>query len=137
MIVRQALSFALVGLFVNAALYAGYLVLTNASVGPLTAMTTTYASGVVLGFILNRRFTFGFDGDGNSAFVRYIGAYLLGYLINFAGLWLLAGRWGIPHEIVQFGMVFGVAALLFLLQKYWVFPDRATYDSSPLASSGP
>ena len=137
MIARQLLSFALIGLLLNAALYAAYILLTHTVLGSLTAMTVTYCSGVIMGFVLNRRVTFGFDGDRNSAFVRYIGAYLLGYLINFGGLWLLAGRWGVPHEIVQGGMVFGVAALLFLLQKYWIFADRATSNSSPLASSGP
>ncbi len=136
MIARQIASFALMGLLLNSALYAAYILLTHTVLGSLTAMTVTYCSGVIAGFVLNRRFTFGFDGDRSPAFVRYIGAYLLGYLFNFGGLWLLAGRWGIPHEIVQFGMVFGVAALLFLLQKYWVFPDRATYDSSPLARLG-
>ena len=46
---------------------------------------------------------------------------MFGYLVNFAGLWLLADRCGIPHEIVQGWMILGLAVLLFFLQKYWVF----------------
>jgi putative flippase GtrA len=137
MIGRQLISFAFVGFLLNSALYGAYILLTHTMLGSLAAMTVTYCSGVIMSFVLNRRFTFVFNGDGNSAFVRFLGAYLLGYLANFGGLWLLAHRCGIPHELVQLGMVFGVAALLFLLQKYWVFAARSSCDSPPLASSGP
>jgi putative flippase GtrA len=137
MITRQLISFAFVGLLLNSVLYAAYILLTHTMLGSLAAMTVTYCSGVTMGYVLNRRFTFRFNGNGNSAFVPYVGAYLLGYLINFMGLWLLADLWRIPHEIVQFGMVFGIAAMLFLVQKYWVFADRSSCDPSPFASSGP
>jgi putative flippase GtrA len=93
-------------------------------------MTVTYCSGVVIGFLLNRRFTFGFEGERAEAFLRYVGAYVLGYVVNLAALWLLADRCRIPHEIVQGWMILGVAVLMFLLQKYWVFRIRAS-DSSP------
>jgi putative flippase GtrA len=103
MIARQAASFVLIGLAVNAALYAAYLLLTHTLLGSFAAMTVTYCSGVVMGFLLNRRFTFGFEGRKTAALIRYVGAYLFGYLVNFAGLWLLADRGGIPHEVVQGG----------------------------------
>ena len=121
MIARQAASFVVIGLAVNAALYAAYLFLTHTLLGSFAAMTVTYCSGVVMGFLLNRRFTFGFEGERSAAFARYICAYVFGYLVNFAGLWLLADRCGIPHEIVQGWMILGLAVLLFFLQKYWVF----------------
>jgi putative flippase GtrA len=137
MIVRQAASFVFIGVAINAALYAAYLLLTHTLLVAFAAMTVTYCSGVVIGFALNRRFTFRFSGDKGFAFLRYVGAYLVGYLVNLAGLWLLADRCGIPHEIVQGGMIFAIAALLFLLQKYWVFPDRAPYSASPIARPSP
>ncbi len=130
MIARQAASFVLVGLAVNASLYAAYLLLTHTLLDSFAAMTVTYCSGVVMGFLLNRRFTFGFEGERAAAFLRYVGAYLLGYVVNLAGLWLLADRCRIPHEIVQGWMILGIAVLIFLFQKYWVFRIRAS-DSSP------
>ena len=72
MIARQALSFAVIGLSVNFGLYAAYLVLTHTLLGSFAAMTVTYCSGVVMGFALNRRYTFGFGGDGGAAFLRYL-----------------------------------------------------------------
>jgi putative flippase GtrA len=134
MTARQAASFVLIGLAVNGALYGAYLLLTHTVLGTFPAMTVTYASGVVMGFLLNRRFTFGFDGENSAAFVRYVGAYLFGYLVNLAGLWFLADRCGIPHEVIQGMMIFGLAALLFLLQKYWVFKNRTSSRPARLMS---
>lgn len=133
MIARQAASFVLVGLSINASLYAAYLLLTHTLLDSSAAMTVTYCSGVVVGFLLNRRFTFGFEGERAAAFLRYVGAYLLGYVFNLAGLWLLADRCRIPHEIVQGWMILAVAVLMFLLQKYWVFRIRASESSPRLA----
>jgi putative flippase GtrA len=130
MIARQAASFVLVGLAVNASLYAAYLLLTHTLVDSFAAMTATYCSGVVMGFLLNRRFTFGFEGERAAAFLRYVGAYVFGYLVNFAGLWFLVDRCRIPHEVVQGLIILGVSVLLFFLQKHWVFRIRAS-DSSP------
>lgn len=128
MIVRQAASFVFVGLTVNFALYAAYLILTRTLMGAFAAMTMTYCSGVVVSFVLNRSFTFRFDGEKGFTFLRYVSAYLFGYLLNFAGLWLLADRCRIPHEFVQIGMIFVIAVMLFFLQKYWVFQDRAYHS---------
>ena len=136
MIARQALSFALIGVLLNAALYVAYLVLTHTVFDDFVAMTVTYCSGVVMGFMLNRRFTFAFGGEGSAAFVRYVCAYVLGYFINFFGLWLLARNLGIPHEIVQGWMILGIAVLLFLLQKYWVFKNQLRNGPAPYISSG-
>ena len=133
---RQFIYFAVIGLLLNLALYAAYILLTDMVLGCLTAMTVTYCSGVIMGFLLNRRFTFGFDGDRNSAFARYIVAYLLGYLINFAGLWLFSVHWSIPHEVVQGCIFFVLAVLLFFLQKYWVFKKQSQSHSARLISPG-
>jgi putative flippase GtrA len=132
MIARQAASFVFVGIAVNASLYAAYLLLTHTLLNSFAAMTVTYCSGVVMGFLLNRRLTFGFEGESAAAFLRYVGAYLLGYVVNLAGLWLLADRCRIPHEIVQW-MILSIAVLIFLLQKYWVFKIRASDNSPRLA----
>ena len=56
-------------------------------------MTITYCAGVLIGFTLNRRITFHFDGDNRSALLRYIGAYAIGYEINFVGLWLFVDHY--------------------------------------------
>jgi putative flippase GtrA len=128
---KQFFYFAVIGISLNAALYGAYLLLTHNLTGSRAAMTITYFTGVMIGFGLNRRITFRFAGDNGSAFLRYIAAYAVGYAINFIGLWLLVDLFGIAHEIVQGVMIVGVSILLFILQKYWVFPTSARTYGAP------
>ena len=134
MITRQFATFAVIGVSLNAASYAAYLLLTHTVLGHLEAMTVSYCLGVVAGFALNRRFTFGFEGDKSVAFARYVAAYLIGYFLDLAALWLLADRLGVPHELAQGGLVLSIAVLLFILQRYWVFstPSGKAYGAPAL-----
>lgn len=119
--VRQVLRFGLVGLATNAVGFAIYLGLTQLGVPPMLAMSVVYGAGVLQGFWANRRWTFRFQGAGWPALARYCAAYAIGYLINLGSLYVLVERLGHPHAFVQAAMVFVVAALLFVLQRYWVF----------------
>jgi putative flippase GtrA len=131
----QLFSFAVIGISVNAALYAVYLLLTYAVMGSRSAMTITYCAGVLISFTLNRRITFRFRGNNSSTLLRYVGAYVLGYAINLAGLWLLVDHFGIAHEIAQGEIMAVLVVVLFLLLRYWVFPARASpYPARSLRS---
>lgn len=122
---QQFIRYGVIGLSLNAAGYAAYLLLTHTVMGSRAAMTLVYFSFVLIGFVLNRRITFRFDGDNGSALMRFFGAYAIGYVINFAGLWLLVDHYGIGHEIAQLEIGLVLVVVLFLLLRYWVFPDRA------------
>jgi putative flippase GtrA len=122
---RQLATFALVGLTLNAALYAAYLALTAAGMAPQAAMTLTYLAGVLIGFLLNRRIVFRFEGDGGAALLRYVIAYAGGYVVDYAALDVFVDRLGFPHPLVQGAMILILAAALFLLQKFWIFARRA------------
>jgi putative flippase GtrA len=52
---------------------------------------------------------------------RYIAAYAIGYIINYLALWSLVDIGGFPHQYVQGVMIFLLAGMLFIMQKYWVF----------------
>ncbi|MGQ9686807.1 MAG: GtrA family protein [Thiobacillaceae bacterium] len=124
----QFLRYAMVGLGSNVALYLFYLGLTGTGIGHKTAMTLLYAVGVAQTFYFNRTWSFGHDGRVATSFVRYASAYAFGYVFNLVMLVLLVDRWGWPHQWVQGAMIFVLAGLLFLLQRYWVFapPAKAT-----------
>jgi putative flippase GtrA len=128
MIGWQFLRFAAIGVVLNASLYGVYLLLTRSLLGSLGAMTVVYAAGVLLGFLLNRRITFRHHGAARVALLRYVVCYVVGYFIDLSLLWLLARRLGMPHEIVQGGITIGLAVLLFVLQKYWVFAPLRQVD---------
>jgi len=122
MIRQQFIRYAVIGLGLNATLYGAYLLLTHTLMGSRAAMTVTYCSGVLIGFLLNRKITFCYDGGNYGALLRYAATYGIGYAINFAALWLLVDCAGFAHEIVQGSVTLTLPIVLFTLQKYWVFP---------------
>jgi putative flippase GtrA len=130
MIGRQFLRYVVIGLLLNAAFYAAYLLLTWRGAPPRWAMTATYCGGVCVGFALNRRITFQHDGPRLPLFLRYAAAYALGYVVNLVAILVLEDRAGLAHQWVQAAMVFALAIMLFLLQKFWVFAPRPT-DGRP------
>ncbi|MFT3847201.1 MAG: GtrA family protein [Propionivibrio sp.] len=131
----QLFRYGLVGLVSNGALYAAYLILTAAGLGAKLTMTLLYVAGVVQTFLFNKRWTFGHDGSHRAAFVRYCISYALGYLLNLLVLYVLVDRLGFRHQIVQGAMIVGLAIMLFLLQKYWVFRANASLSTSGTAQS--
>ena len=120
--VGQFIRYVTVGLVSNGVLFAGYLLLTTAGMGPKLAMSLLYALGVIQTFFFNKRWSFRHGGTHGPAFVRYCASYALGYGVNLAALWVLVDRIGYPHQIVQGIMILALAMMLFLLQKFWVFP---------------
>lgn len=131
----QLVRYGMVGLFSNAVGYVLYLLITGVGVEHKLTMTLLYLVGVLQTFFFNRRWTFRHDGTHGPAFVRYCLAYGLGYVLNLAALMILVDVLGYPHQIVQGVMVLVLAALLFVLQKYWVFGGAATRRAEPLSGS--
>ncbi len=126
----QFVRYAFIGLLSNAILYIAYLVLTVLGVEVKLAMTVLYAVGVAQTFVFNKRWTFRHDGSHRSAFVRYCISYALGYALNLLCLYVLVDCLHYPHQIVQGMVIFGLAAILFLLQKFWVFRTNSSLSIS-------
>lgn len=120
--VRQFVRYAIVGIVSNVLLYLVYLLLTSLGMGHKTAMSLVYLVGVLQTFYFNRSWSFGHEGQASSALIRYIAAFSVGYVFNLFALLLLVDNWGWPHQLVQGMMILVVAFMLFLAQKYWVFP---------------
>ena len=121
---KQFVRYSLVGLGSNLVLYLAYLLLTYIGMGPKSAMTLLYALGVAQTFLFNRKWSFGHEGGLHSAFTRHVASYAFGYILNLAVLWIAVDQMGLPHQIVQGVMILTLAVMLFLLQKFWVFPEH-------------
>jgi len=117
----QFVRYATVGLATNALAYLGYLALTKLGLGPKLAMSLMYLLGTLQAFLLNKRWSFAFEGNTTRALRRYVSAYAAGYALNWLGLMLLVEHYGLPHAAVQALMIVLVALLLFTAQRYWVF----------------
>jgi len=122
---RQLVRFAAVGIVSNGALFLLYLVLTSAGLSPTLAMSLAYVAGVAQTFALNRTWTFSHSGSraGNCAapLARYAATYGIGYVVNLCLLRLFVDELAWPHRWVQGAAIVFVAALVFALQKHWVF----------------
>jgi putative flippase GtrA len=117
----QLIRYGVVGLASNLIGYCLYLALTFWGIGPKTAMSILYGVGVAQTFVFNKRWTFKNKADKAPTLLRYCIAYGLGYLMNIVALLLLVDYLGWPHQGVQGAMILSLAAMLFLLQKFWVF----------------
>lgn len=121
---KQITRYAMVGLVSNAIVYVLYLLVTWLGTGHKTAMTCLYVIGVLQTFVFNRSWSFRYDGASMPALVRYAIAYALGYVVNLLALLVLVDHVGLPHQLVQGVMILVVAAMLFIAQRYWVFPSQ-------------
>lgn len=127
-VTKQFIRYAVVGVASNTAIYLLYLLVTWLGIGPKIAMTSLYIVGVLQTFVLNRKWSFGFSGRTTPALARYATAYVLGYVVNLIALVLLVDQLGLPHQLVQGVMILMVALMLFLAQRYWVFPTAPKSD---------
>lgn len=117
----QLIRYGIVGLLSNTVGYLLYLAITAAGMEHKLAMTLLYVVGVAQTFAFNKRWSFRHDGASRTAFVRYCSAYLIGYLINLLALFVFVDLLHYSHQIVQGILIFAMAFLLFIIQKYWVF----------------
>jgi putative flippase GtrA len=125
----QFVRYATIGVLSNALLYGGYLLLTMRGIGHKTAMSLVYLGGILITFSFNRHWTFSYEGRTDGALFRYFSTYVTGYVFNFSALWVLTDFGGFPHQAVQAVLILLTAALIFLLQKVWVFPAPAASSS--------
>lgn len=124
---RQLISYGMVGVINNAAIYFAYLLITYLGVEPKKSMTLVYIIGASIGFIGNRKWTFTHHGDVTGAALRYALAHLFGYLLNLLILAIFVDGMGYTHQWVQAAAVIIVAAFLFVVFKYFVFYERIVF----------
>ena len=120
----QLSRYAIVGLASNAFGYLLYILLTTMGMGHKTVMSLLYGVGVLQTFFFNKRWSFRHQGSTTPALRRYIIAYGMGYAVNIFALWYFVDKLRFPHQWVQGAMVFVVAGVIFLMQRYWVFPHN-------------
>ena len=117
----QLTRFGFLGVAINLALYALYIVLTELTVAPVAAATICFVVGIPISLGIHRRFTFRAGAVAATRRVLFASGYLLGYLVQISGLYLLYRIAGLPHQAAQMIAMVAVALLLFMFQKFLVF----------------
>lgn len=129
----QAARFGVVGVVSNAVGFCLYLIFTWFGVGHKLAMSILFCLGTAQTFVFNKQWSFQYRHRDRTVMLRYLATYCLGYLINLAALFVLVDYARFPHAQVQGAMILVIAAMMFLLQKYWVFaaPANPVHPSEP------
>jgi len=102
---RHVLRFGIVGVTSNLMLYLAFLGLTRIGVEHKVAMSFLYFLGVLITFVMNKKWTFSHDGHLSFTIVKYISLYIFGYLINLGVLILMVDWFRYPYDWVQGVMV--------------------------------
>ncbi len=122
----QFLRYSIVGLISNGLLYIIYLGLTWEGMGYMTAMSLLYITGTAITFHANRNWTFNNKDVPLPQLIKYILTYALGYLFNLLILWLGVIYLKFQHQPTQGFAIILVAFFIFLVLKFWVFPQRTS-----------
>lgn len=120
----QVVRYGVVGVLNNLLGYLIYLLITLLWLDPKIAVTLMYPIGAVTAYFGHARYSFIYSGRTSHGIGRYAIAHLIGYGANIGMLHLFSDRLGYPHQLVQAVAIVAVAGILYLLFRYFVFPNR-------------
>lgn len=89
--------------------------------GDVAANFVGYAAGILLGFLLNKRWTFRHHGHWGTAFARYLVVLAAAYLINLAAVIYLIDGLHLNSYLAQAAGIVPYAFIGYLGSRYFVF----------------
>lgn len=119
----QLFRYGLVGLFLNAAMYFVYLIITALYFSPFTAVLLLNPLGVLVGYFAHRRLTFKVNSRKWSflELSKYVFLHVVGFFLNLLLLYVFFERLGYPHQLVQLAAIFIIAGFVFISMKLFIF----------------
>ena len=121
---RQIARYGVVGVLNNFLGYLVYLAVTWVWLDPKIAVTLMYPIGAVTAYFGHAKYSFAYSGRTSQGLARYVIAHVIGYGTNVGMLYVLSDKLGYPHQLVQAAAIVVVAGILYLLFRYFVFPNR-------------
>lgn len=120
----EIIRYGVVGILNNLLGYLIYLLITYLGLDPKVAITLLYPIGVATAYFGHSKYSFAGHPRSNHTALRYLLAHAIGYAVNFVMLLVLVDHLGYPHQAIQGAAIFVVAGVLFLMFRYFVFPQR-------------
>jgi putative flippase GtrA len=119
---KEILKFNIAG-FINTVLaYLVYSVLILLGFTYIVALIADYAFAILFSLVVNKSFTFGYKKNIEiSVVIKMVFSYLFMYFVNLFFLWCCVTANGMNVFVSQALSVFLIAALSYVLQKFFVF----------------
>ncbi|MDD2882880.1 MAG: GtrA family protein [Rhodoferax sp.] len=124
-VLTQVARYGVVGVLNNLLGYLIYLLVTWLWLDPKVAVTLLYPVGALTAYFGHAKYSFSYSGSTPHGVLRYVIAHLIGYSVNVLMLYVLSDRLLFPHQIIQALAIVVVAGVLFLLFRYFVFPNHS------------
>ena len=120
--VRQLLRFIIVGCLSNGVAYLIYAWLSN-QCKPIVAMSWLYLIGFCLSFLGNKRFTFQDNSRDIYPLVRFTVMHIVLFAFQFTTHYFFVSVFGLPHLVIQAGLMVLVGCMAFVLSRRFVFTN--------------
>lgn len=121
--IAQLARFGVVGIAAMAVHWLVVAALVPLGVAPLLANIAAFAVAFNVSYAGHRRWTFATDAGAAAhatSFKRFLGVALLSFALNEMLYYALLSQ-GIEYRIALFVVLVAVAALTFVLSRYWAF----------------
>ena len=126
----QLFRYGVVGVLNNLLGYGIYLLVTFFWLDPMVAISLLYPVGAITAYFGHSKYAFSYQGKHTRALLRYTVAHMIGFGVDFLMLYLLWEKLKFPHQAVQAAAIVVVSSVLFLLFRYFVFPQSKIASSS-------
>lgn len=117
----QQIRFLFVGVLNTIVGYGGYALLLVFGLNYFYANTISYIIGIIHSYIWNKKFTFKSRDKSILEVVKFVGVYLLNYLIGLASLSLFVKIFGINEYIAGALNLFVTTLISYFGHKYFSF----------------
>lgn len=118
--IQQLARFGAVGIAAMAVHWLVVALLVPLGLRPLLANSAAFAIAFNVSYAGHRRFTFASTTAQHSTLKRFLGVALLGFALNETLYYLLL-RAGMEYRVALLLVLVAVAALTFVLSRYWAF----------------
>ena len=92
----------------------------------IAANIVGYSSGLVLSFLLNKRWSFRYKGSFGLSLFRFLLVILVAYALNLCLTLVAINNFGINSYLAQ-ALVLCYTVITYLGSRYFVFPDSCTF----------
>lgn len=118
---RQFFKFAIVGVVATSINYAAFYLLFQLGLSYVIAMGCGFLLGALLGYQLNRKWTYNSDEGDSATVAKYAIVYLVSMFAGMVVLWFIVEVLKIPAEWGNLPTIVITTLLNFVGTKFWVF----------------